>query len=175
MEEDVAGWRAGWGRLRVGDGARPRRELRPACFQWSGTVDPHGRDSTEKRFCKVRWRWQRLRQSGSRLSTATSICLTRRGRQGAPYSGGGRNTLPALPARYRKLATPLGIVGAIEVEASPWIEDNLWVLEVEQGERMMLGDGGQSAAGEARVCGIPGAVSQERVVSGNPVRELMGI
>jgi len=59
--------------------------------------------------------------------------------QGAPYSGGPRNSLPALPARYRKLAGPLGIVGAIEVEASPWVEDNLWVLEVEQPESMMLG------------------------------------
>lgn len=46
--------------------------------------------------------------------------------QGAPYSGGrGGNNEPALPARYRKLAEPLGIVGAIEIEASPWIEDNL--------------------------------------------------
>jgi predicted TIM-barrel fold metal-dependent hydrolase len=59
--------------------------------------------------------------------------------QGAPYSGGGNNTEPALPARYRKLASPLGIVGAVEVEASPWIEDNLWVLEVEENDRMMVG------------------------------------
>ncbi len=44
-----------------------------------------------------------------------------------------------MPARYRKLASPLGIVAAIEVEASPWIEDNLWVLEVEQTDRMMVG------------------------------------
>ena len=59
--------------------------------------------------------------------------------QGAPYSGGGAGTEPALPARYRKLASPLGIVGAIEIEASPWIEDNLWVLEVEENDRMMVG------------------------------------
>jgi predicted TIM-barrel fold metal-dependent hydrolase len=59
--------------------------------------------------------------------------------QGAPYSGGGANTAPALPARYRRLASPLGIVGAIEVEASPWIEDNLWVLQVEDAETMMVG------------------------------------
>jgi predicted TIM-barrel fold metal-dependent hydrolase len=45
----------------------------------------------------------------------------------------------ALPARYRKLAAPLGIVGAIEIEASPWIEDNLWVLEVEESDPMMVG------------------------------------
>jgi L-fuconolactonase len=59
--------------------------------------------------------------------------------QGAPYSGGGKNTEPALPPRYRRLAQPLGIVGAIEIEASPWIEDNLWVLEVEQKDSMMVG------------------------------------
>ena len=59
--------------------------------------------------------------------------------QGAPYSGGRGNTEPALPARYRKLASPLGIVGAIEIEASPWIEDNLWVLEVEEKDPMMVG------------------------------------
>jgi L-fuconolactonase len=59
--------------------------------------------------------------------------------QGAPYSGGGKNTEPALPPRYRRLAEPLGIVGAIEIEASPWIEDNLWVLEVEQKDSIMVG------------------------------------
>src|SRR6516162_7700797 len=59
--------------------------------------------------------------------------------QGAPYSGGTENKEPALPARYRGLASPLGIVGAIEIEASPWIEDNLWVLEVEEKEPFMVG------------------------------------
>ena len=60
--------------------------------------------------------------------------------QDAPYSGGGRgSTEPSLPPRYRRLAEPLGIVGAIEVEASPWIEDNLWVLEVEEKDPMMVG------------------------------------
>ncbi|HPT27887.1 MAG TPA: amidohydrolase family protein [Bryobacteraceae bacterium] len=59
--------------------------------------------------------------------------------QGAPYWAGPKNTEPALPARYRTLASPLGIVGAIEVEASPWIEDNLWVLEVAEADRMMTG------------------------------------
>jgi predicted TIM-barrel fold metal-dependent hydrolase len=59
--------------------------------------------------------------------------------QGAPYSAGPGNTEPALPARYRKLATPLGIVGAIEVEASPWIEDNLWVLETIEKDPIMVG------------------------------------
>jgi predicted TIM-barrel fold metal-dependent hydrolase len=59
--------------------------------------------------------------------------------QGTPHSGGNGNTQPSFPARYRKLAKPLGVVGAIEVEASPWIEDNLWVLEVEQKDTIMVG------------------------------------
>jgi predicted TIM-barrel fold metal-dependent hydrolase len=59
--------------------------------------------------------------------------------QGVPYSGGGANQEPALPARYRKLAAPLGVVAAIEIEASPWVEDNLWVLEQEQTDPMMVG------------------------------------
>ena len=60
--------------------------------------------------------------------------------QGAPYSGGGRgSTEPSLPPRYRRLAAPLGIVGAVEIEASPWVEDNLWVLEVEQSDPIMVG------------------------------------
>ena len=59
--------------------------------------------------------------------------------QGAPYSAGPGNQEPALPARYRQIASPLGIVGAIEVEASPWVEDNLWVLEVEEPDTIMVG------------------------------------
>jgi len=50
--------------------------------------------------------------------------------QGAPYVGskdykGG----VALPSHYRAEFAKLGVVGAIELEASPWLEDNLWVLE----------------------------------------------
>lgn len=59
--------------------------------------------------------------------------------QGAPYSAAPGNKEPALPDRYSRLAVPLGVVGAIEVEASPWIEDNLWVLEVEKSNKIMVG------------------------------------
>ena len=40
---------------------------------------------------------------------------------------------------YAKIAKPLGIVGVIEIDASPWIEDNLWVLETIQPEPFMVG------------------------------------
>ena len=62
--------------------------------------------------------------------------------QGAPYTGpraGGTPPVAALPSRDRRLTMPLGVVGEIEVEASPWIEDNLWVLEVAQADTIMVG------------------------------------
>jgi predicted TIM-barrel fold metal-dependent hydrolase len=60
--------------------------------------------------------------------------------QGAPYTGPpGVPVQASLPPRYRKLAVPLGIAGAIKVEASPWIEDNLWVLEVAELDTIIVG------------------------------------
>ena len=62
--------------------------------------------------------------------------------QGAPYSGpraAGAAPIAAYPDRYRKLAMPLGAVGAIKVEASPWVEDNLWVLEVAEKDTIVVG------------------------------------
>jgi predicted TIM-barrel fold metal-dependent hydrolase len=63
--------------------------------------------------------------------------------QGAPYKGG--RAFPggvALPGMYAKIARPLGIVGVIAVDASPWLEDNLWVLETIQPETIMVGSVG---------------------------------
>jgi predicted TIM-barrel fold metal-dependent hydrolase len=62
--------------------------------------------------------------------------------QGAPYSGPripGQQPVAAYPDRYRKLAVPLGAVGAIKVEASPWVEDNLWVLQVAERDTIIVG------------------------------------
>jgi L-fuconolactonase len=63
--------------------------------------------------------------------------------QGAPYKGSAQWERErggvALPSTYRPFAKPLNIVGAIEVEASPWVEDNLWVLEQMQGDPLFVG------------------------------------
>jgi L-fuconolactonase len=45
----------------------------------------------------------------------------------------------ALPPRYRALTESLGIVGAIEVECSPRLEDNQWVLDVAEGDTIVVG------------------------------------
>jgi len=60
--------------------------------------------------------------------------------QGAPYKGG-RSFVGgvALPSMYAGIARPLGIVGALEVDASPWVEDNLWVLETIQPAPLFVG------------------------------------
>ncbi|HXM44791.1 MAG TPA: amidohydrolase family protein, partial [Bryobacteraceae bacterium] len=46
---------------------------------------------------------------------------------------------PALPARYRKITESLGIVGAIEIECSPWLDDNQWVLDVAAKDSIIVG------------------------------------
>ncbi len=45
----------------------------------------------------------------------------------------------ALPARYRKIAAPFGIVGAIEIECSPWPADNQWVLDIAAKDPIIVG------------------------------------
>ena len=46
---------------------------------------------------------------------------------------------PALPGRYLKVTQGLGVVGAIEVECSPWLEDNQWVLDVAAKAPVIIG------------------------------------
>jgi predicted TIM-barrel fold metal-dependent hydrolase len=54
---------------------------------------------------------------------------------------------PALPARFRTVAGPLGVVGAIEVECSPWLEDNQWVLDLAGKDTVILGTVGNIECG----------------------------
>ena len=49
---------------------------------------------------------------------------------------------PSLPAMYAALARPVGIVGAIVVESSGWIDDNLWYLEQARDNPIMVGVSG---------------------------------
>jgi len=61
--------------------------------------------------------------------------------QGIPWPKPENKVLyqPALPDRYRKLAEPHGIIGAVMVECSPLVEDNQWVLDVIAKEPVMVG------------------------------------
>lgn len=61
--------------------------------------------------------------------------------QGVPWPAKNNAVLyqPALPPRYRRVTGPFGITGAIAVEASPWFEDNQWLLDVARGDPMIVG------------------------------------
>ena len=47
--------------------------------------------------------------------------------------------ISALPPRYRALVEPFDVVGAIAVEASPWLEDNQWMLAQLETDPIMVG------------------------------------
>lgn len=44
-----------------------------------------------------------------------------------------------LPRDFRTLAEPLGITGTVVVEASPWEEDNQWILDLAAQDPFLLG------------------------------------
>jgi len=55
----------------------------------------------------------------------------------------------ALPPRYRALTAGLKIAGAIEVECSPWLEDNQWVLDLAARDKIIVGTVGNLDPGDA--------------------------
>ena len=71
--------------------------------------------------------------------------------QGVPWPNKDNAILyrPALPDRYRKIATPLGVRGAIVVECSPWFEDNQWVLDLAATDPIIVGSVGNLEPGKA--------------------------
>jgi len=70
--------------------------------------------------------------------------------QGVPWPAKDDTVLykPALPDRYRKIAMPFGIAGAIAVECSSWVEDNQWVLDVAAKDSIIVGTVGNLEPGK---------------------------
>jgi len=46
---------------------------------------------------------------------------------------------PTLPETFAAMVRPLGIMGAVVVEASAWVEDNQWVLDLAKEHRVIVG------------------------------------
>ncbi len=46
---------------------------------------------------------------------------------------------PTLPARYRSISEPFGVVGAIAIECSPLSADNYWLLRTAKRDRLIVG------------------------------------
>lgn len=60
---------------------------------------------------------------------------------------------PALPKRLREVIAGFNVVGAIEVEASPWFADNQWVLDVCARDTIMVGFVGNLEPGKPEFAG----------------------
>ena len=44
-----------------------------------------------------------------------------------------------LPEHCREVAGPQGVTGVVVVEASPWVEDNQWILDLAAAEKLIVG------------------------------------
>jgi L-fuconolactonase len=58
-----------------------------------------------------------------------------------------------LPRDYLALATPSKVTGTVVVEASPWVEDNQWVLDLAAGEPFIVGLVGNLPIGTKQFAG----------------------
>lgn len=62
--------------------------------------------------------------------------------QGAPYRGPRNSPVyetGSSPAAFRQVMAPYNAVAAIHVDASPWVEDNLWMLDAAHSDPIMVG------------------------------------
>lgn len=71
--------------------------------------------------------------------------------QGVPWPGKDDRWLyrPVWPAEFRRLTASEGVVGTVVVEASPWLEDNQWLLDLAEKDSFLLGVIGHLTPGEA--------------------------
>lgn len=70
--------------------------------------------------------------------------------QGVPWPAKNNALLyrPVLPADFLKVAGPHGIAKTIVVEASPWVEDNQWILDLASREPSIVGFVGHLTPGD---------------------------
>jgi len=75
--------------------------------------------------------------------------------QGVPWPGKDDKSLyrQVLPQHFEAFARPLGVVGTIVVEASPWVEDNQWVLDLAAKDPFVLGMVGNLSPGKPEFAG----------------------
>lgn len=61
--------------------------------------------------------------------------------QGVPWPPPSEPVLykPHFPAEFQTLTAPLGVVGTVVVEASPWVEDNQWILDLAKDHPFIVG------------------------------------
>ena len=85
--------------------------------------------------------------------------------QGVPWPRPEEKLLyqPHYPAQFVSLTSPLNVVGTVVVEASPWVEDNQWILDVAQDNPAIVGFIGNLKLG------VPEFSAQLKRFSANPL------
>jgi L-fuconolactonase len=66
-----------------------------------------------------------------------------------PSSDNERLYRRVMPSDYKALARPHGVTGTVVVEASPWIEDNQWILDLARDEPFIVGFVGNFTPGKS--------------------------
>jgi predicted TIM-barrel fold metal-dependent hydrolase len=71
--------------------------------------------------------------------------------QGVPWPQPAETLLyrPYYPKEFVALTKPLGVVGTVVVEASPWVEDNQWILDLAKDNPSIVGFVGNLKLGDA--------------------------
>jgi predicted TIM-barrel fold metal-dependent hydrolase len=71
--------------------------------------------------------------------------------QGVPWPSKTDTLLykPCLPGEYAAMVRPLGVTGTVVVEASAWVEDNQWILDLAKDNPIIVGHVGHLEPGTA--------------------------
>jgi len=72
--------------------------------------------------------------------------------EGVPWPGKDDDVLyrPVLPKHFLKEAEPVGVTKTVVIEASPWVEDNAWLLELAKANPSVVGVVGNLAPGQPK-------------------------
>lgn len=76
-----------------------------------------------------------------------------------------------LPKDYRALAVPRPVTGTVVVEASPWVDDNQWVLDLAAREPFVLGLVGNLPVGSREFAGHLQRFAANRLFRGLRIRD----
>jgi L-fuconolactonase len=70
--------------------------------------------------------------------------------EGVPWPGRSDAQLyrPVYPRDYKSVSAPYGITGTVVIEASAWLEDNAWILELARNEGVIAGFVGRLTPGD---------------------------
>jgi predicted TIM-barrel fold metal-dependent hydrolase len=78
---------------------------------------------------------------------------------------------PVLPKDYRALPVPQPVTGTVVVEASPWLEDNQWVLDLAAHEPFIVGFVGNLPVGTKEFAGHLKRLAANRLFRGIRLRD----